>query len=56
MVIEDWQEDLKKVTLRINWDDPKPERRDLSRNIYITATSGANILRDSWRACEAMSA
>jgi len=46
MVIEDWQEDLKKVTLRINWDDPETgEARSYSRNIYIHRNHrGANIL------------
>lgn len=27
MVIEDWQQDLRKVTLRIAWDDPKTNQR-----------------------------
>ena len=36
LVIEDWQKDLKKVTLRITWDDPESGGRlDYSRNIYL---------------------
>jgi hypothetical protein len=36
IVIENWQEDLKKVTLRITWDSPDSgEKRTYERHIYI---------------------
>lgn len=36
LVIEDWQKDLKKVTLRITWDDPETgDRKTYERHIYI---------------------
>ncbi len=36
MVIEDWQKDLKKITLRITWDDQETgERLEYDRHIYI---------------------
>ena len=36
IVIENWQEDLKKVTLRITWDDPDSgDKRTYERHIYI---------------------
>jgi uncharacterized protein (UPF0210 family) len=36
MLIEDWQADLRKVTLRITWDDVvSGERKTYERNIYL---------------------
>ena len=36
MVIENWQEDLRKVTMRITWDDPETgERKSYERHIYV---------------------
>jgi hypothetical protein len=41
MVIEDWQENLKKVTMRILWDDQESgERREYFRHIYIHKNHG----------------
>jgi len=41
MLIEDWQENLKKVTMRILWDDPESgERREYFRHIYIHKNHG----------------
>jgi hypothetical protein len=41
LLVEEWQENLKKVTLRITWDDLETgEGREYSRNIYIHRNHG----------------
>ncbi|UCF28358.1 MAG: cytochrome bc complex cytochrome b subunit, partial [Chloroflexota bacterium] len=40
IVIENWQEDLKKVTMRITWDDPESgERNTYEKHVYIHRNS-----------------
>ena len=40
IVIENWQEDLKKVTMRITWDDPETgERNTYEKHVYIHSNS-----------------
>jgi quinol-cytochrome oxidoreductase complex cytochrome b subunit len=41
LVIEDWQKDLKKNTMRITWDEPGfEERKTYERHIYIHRATG----------------
>ncbi|UCH61085.1 MAG: cytochrome bc complex cytochrome b subunit [Anaerolineales bacterium] len=41
MVIEDWQQDLRKVTMRIGWDDvDSAERKSYERHVYIHRDHG----------------
>jgi hypothetical protein len=41
VLVEDWQENLKKVTLRIIWDDPESgEPRNYFRNVYVHRNHG----------------
>lgn len=41
MVIEDWQEGLKKITLRITWKKPdKEERESFEKSVYVHRDSG----------------
>jgi quinol-cytochrome oxidoreductase complex cytochrome b subunit len=57
LVVEDWQEDLKKVTMRITWDDPETgERRTYEKHIYVHKNSHAGITipkNMAWRALTA---
>ena len=42
MVIEDWQADLKKVTMRILWDDPvSGQPKDYFKNIFLHKNHGS---------------
>ncbi|MCU0489627.1 MAG: cytochrome bc complex cytochrome b subunit [Anaerolineales bacterium] len=41
MVIEDWQQDLKKVTLRITWVDAENKNKEYSREAFIHADRGS---------------
>ncbi len=42
MVIEDWQADLKKVTMRILWDDPVSDQgKDYFKHIYLHKNHGS---------------
>ncbi len=54
LVVENWQEDLKKVTMRITWDDPETsERKTYERHIYVHRDSHAeysNPNNMAWRA------
>jgi hypothetical protein len=40
MVIEDWQQNLKKVTLRITWVDEQGQNKEYSREAFIHADRG----------------
>jgi quinol-cytochrome oxidoreductase complex cytochrome b subunit len=40
MVIEDWQKDLRKVTLRITWMDPEGQNLAYSREVFLHAARG----------------
>ncbi len=54
LVIENWQENLKKVTMRINWDDPETgDQKTYERHIYVHHDSHAMHLKSNqmaWRA------
>ena len=54
LVVENWQEDLKKVTSRITWDDPVTgEKKTYERHIYVHRDSHAGYLNPNhmaWRA------
>jgi quinol-cytochrome oxidoreductase complex cytochrome b subunit len=54
MVVENWQEDLKKITMRITWDDPETgEPKTYERHIYIHHDTHAGFLNPNhmaWRA------
>jgi hypothetical protein len=54
LVVENWQEDLKKVTTRITWDDPETgERKTYERHIYVHHDAHAESLNQNnmaWRA------
>ena len=54
LVVENWQENLKKVTMRITWDDPDTgERKTYERHIYVHSDSHAEISNPklmAWRA------
>jgi quinol-cytochrome oxidoreductase complex cytochrome b subunit len=42
MVIEDWQADLKKVTMRILWDDPESgEGKEYFKHVYLHRNRGS---------------
>ena len=40
MLIDDWQQDLKKVTFRIGWTDETGERRTYERSVYVHGERG----------------
>jgi quinol-cytochrome oxidoreductase complex cytochrome b subunit len=41
MVVEDWQTDLKKITMRINWNDPKTNKaQEYEKHIYLHREHG----------------
>jgi quinol-cytochrome oxidoreductase complex cytochrome b subunit len=54
MVVENWQENLKKVTMRITWDDPESgDRNTYERHVYVHHDSHAanmNPIPTAWRA------
>ncbi len=54
LVVENWQEDLKKVTMRITWDDPVTgDRKTYERHIYVHSDSHAEYsipINMAWRA------
>ena len=54
LVVENWQKDLKKVTMRIAWDHAETgERRTYERHIYVHRDSHAEYLNPNqmaWRA------
>ena len=42
MVVEDWQTDLRKVTMRITWDDVESgERTTYEKHVFIHADTGS---------------
>jgi hypothetical protein len=54
LVVENWQENLKKVTARITWDDPETgERKTYERHMYVHRNTHAGISvpnNMAWRA------
>jgi hypothetical protein len=40
MLIDDWQQDLKKATYRIGWDDEEGERKTYEHAVFIHRNRG----------------
>jgi hypothetical protein len=41
MLVEDWQTDLKKITMRIGWDDPQTNKpQTLEKHIFLHRDHG----------------
>ncbi len=41
IVIEDWQQDLKKITMRIVWTDPGEKAKSYERKIFLHRNRGS---------------